>query len=239
MFDSIKYMIESAEKLDLPLHEFIIQKEIETSEKSRDEVIKKLNRSLDVMKDSLKKGIEIDVVLPIRDAMEQSKKMLASPFFFSKDIKEAVYWAMSIIEYNCGMGLICAAPTAGSCGVFPATILKAKEILDLVYKCKGTGVSVKITPDPFEIIIGKTTLDAITDIPFIDAMFYPVNGWRRTVKRFMDVVGSIIGLLVLTPVFALIAIAIKLDSEGPVFYHQERLGKDGKIFNIWKLYGFR
>jgi exopolysaccharide biosynthesis polyprenyl glycosylphosphotransferase len=109
-----------------------------------------------------------------------------------------------------------------------------EEILELVYKCKGTGVSMKITPDPFEIIIGKTTLDAVTDIPLIDAMFYPVSGWRRTVKRFMDVTMASLGLIILSPIFVMIAIAIKLDSKGPVFFQQERLGKDGKPFMIWK-----
>jgi L-serine dehydratase len=113
----------------LKLHELILEREMELSGKSKDEILKRLHKSLEAMKTSLEKGLKIDVVLPIQQAMEQSKKMQASPFFLSKDIKEAVYWAMSIAEYSSGMGRICAAPTAGSCGVFPSVIFKAQEML--------------------------------------------------------------------------------------------------------------
>lgn len=53
-------------------------------------------------------------------------------------------------------------------------------------------------------------------------------------KRTFDIVVSFIGLLILSPIFLIIAIAIKLDSKGPVFFKQERIGKDGKEFRIFK-----
>lgn len=130
MFESIAELLELAEAKKKELHEVIIEREMESTNKSLEKVMEGLKKSLDTMKQSLEKGLKIDVVLPIGEAMEQSQKMQAKPFFLSKDIKEAVYWAMSIMEYNNGMGVICAAPTAGSCGVFPATILKAKEMLN-------------------------------------------------------------------------------------------------------------
>ncbi|NLB80516.1 MAG: sugar transferase [Clostridiaceae bacterium] len=54
------------------------------------------------------------------------------------------------------------------------------------------------------------------------------------IKRVIDIVISLIGLIVLSPFLALIAIVIKVDSEGPVIFKQKRLGKDGKIFEIYK-----
>ena len=57
---------------------------------------------------------------------------------------------------------------------------------------------------------------------------------QLVLKRVVDVVGSVVGLAVLAIPFALIALAIKLDSRGPVFFRQERVGKDGKTFKIWK-----
>lgn len=130
MFESIAELLDLAENSKKDLHEIIIEREMASTNKSYDKVMEGLNKSLTVMKQSLEKGLKIDMVLPIGEAMEQSQKMQAKPFFLSKDIKEAVYWAMSIMEYNNGMGVICAAPTAGSCGVFPATILKGKEMLN-------------------------------------------------------------------------------------------------------------
>lgn len=54
------------------------------------------------------------------------------------------------------------------------------------------------------------------------------------IKRCIDFVGSLIGIIILSPVFLVIAIMIKTSSEGPVFFKQERLGKDGKVFKIIK-----
>lgn len=53
-------------------------------------------------------------------------------------------------------------------------------------------------------------------------------------KRCIDFLGSLIGLIILSPVFAIISVLIKLTSKGPVFFLQERLGKDGKVFKIIK-----
>ena len=58
-------------------------------------------------------------------------------------------------------------------------------------------------------------------------------------KTAMDYLGSVVGLVLLSPLFLLIAILIKLDSPGPVFYTQSRVGKGGKIFRIWKFRSMR
>lgn len=55
-----------------------------------------------------------------------------------------------------------------------------------------------------------------------------------TGKRFFDLVCTLPGLIVLSPVFLAVALAVKIDSRGPVFFRQERVGKDGKIFKIYK-----
>ncbi len=60
------------------------------------------------------------------------------------------------------------------------------------------------------------------------------KAFQRFLKRATDIVVSVIGLTFLAPVFLLIAAAIKLDSPGPVFFRQERVGKDGRIFRIFK-----
>src|SRR5690554_1181168 len=53
-------------------------------------------------------------------------------------------------------------------------------------------------------------------------------------KRLMDIFGSLIGIILLLPVLIIVALAIKIDSKGPVFFRQERLGKNGKVFKIIK-----
>lgn len=56
----------------------------------------------------------------------------------------------------------------------------------------------------------------------------------RFTKRFFDILASLIGLIILSPVFLIVAIAIKIDDGGPVFYNQERIGKNGKEFKMYK-----
>jgi len=63
----------------------------------------------------------------------------------------------------------------------------------------------------------------------------PVSGWRRVVKRAMDVVGSLLGLVFSAPLIGASAVAIKLDSSGPVFFVQERAGQNGQPFRMVKL----
>ena len=58
--------------------------------------------------------------------------------------------------------------------------------------------------------------------------------WQQAIKRFFDIVISIMSLLILFPLFLLIALLIKLDSQGPVFYVQERIGQNGRPFNLIK-----
>ncbi|MHA1303159.1 MAG: L-serine ammonia-lyase, iron-sulfur-dependent, subunit alpha [Candidatus Heimdallarchaeaceae archaeon] len=129
MFESIKQLITECEEKQQDIVEIIIQEEINTTEKTREEIITRSKELVEIMRRSLSKGITEDVTLPIEEAMEQSQKLISNPIFLSKDLKEAIYWSMSIGEYNSGMGLIVACPTAGSAGVFPSVLFKAKEML--------------------------------------------------------------------------------------------------------------
>lgn len=63
----------------------------------------------------------------------------------------------------------------------------------------------------------------------------PITGWRRIAKRAMDIVGSLLGLIISAPLIAASAVAIKLDSSGPVFFIQERAGQNGQPFQMVKL----
>jgi len=130
MFESILNLLNEAEAKGIPLHELIINDEIEYQNTRKETIIEKLNKSLVVMKQSLEKALESDIELPIKEASHQAKKMLSEGIFCGNNLKEAVGWAMAIGEYNSGMGLIVACPTAGSSGVLPAVLFKAKEILN-------------------------------------------------------------------------------------------------------------
>ena len=130
MYKNLKHFLKDAKENKLFLHEAVIKEECLSTDKTRDFVLKRAKKSLDAMLNSLEKGNTLDINLPIKEVIEQSQLMMKTPTFLSKDLKEAVYWAMSIVEYSNGMGIICAAPTAGSSGVFPAVLFKAQQMLD-------------------------------------------------------------------------------------------------------------
>ncbi|MEG8988772.1 sugar transferase [Ignavibacteria bacterium 4148-Me] len=107
-------------------------------------------------------------------------------------------------------------------------------ILDIISKCNGNEVEIKIVPDLYDIISGQVKTSQIYGIPLIDIMPELMPEWEKKLKRLMDIVFSLLLLIVTSPITLLAAIAIKLESEGPVFYKQERMGMNGKIFKIIK-----
>ncbi|MBN2511098.1 MAG: undecaprenyl-phosphate glucose phosphotransferase [Spirochaetales bacterium] len=71
-------------------------------------------------------------------------------------------------------------------------------------------------------------------IPLIEINEPGLSLFQRTIKRTFDIIGSMVGLVLLSPVFVLVALLVKLTSRGPVFYGQERMSIDGKLFTMWK-----
>ncbi len=105
------------------------------------------------------------------------------------------------------------------------------KIVDL---CDGVDVSIKIVPDLYEIISGQARTMQIYGFPLIDIMPQLMPVWEKQLKRVMDISVSILFLLFTLPITLITAIAIKIESKGPVFYIQERLGMKGKKINIIK-----
>jgi exopolysaccharide biosynthesis polyprenyl glycosylphosphotransferase len=105
---------------------------------------------------------------------------------------------------------------------------------ELVQSIKELDVQVDIVPRLFEAVGPNASIHTIEGVPLMGLP--PVGPTRSSLalKRLIDVVGTSIGLLLLAPVFAVIAIAIKLDSKGPVFYRHERVGRDGSPLHLFK-----
>jgi len=107
-------------------------------------------------------------------------------------------------------------------------------VMEVLSKCEGEEVSIKIVPDLYEIISGQARTNQIYGFPLIDIMPQLMPEWEKKIKRLMDIVISFLILTLTLPVTLLVAIAIKFDSKGPVFFLQERMGQNGKIFKVIK-----
>jgi len=108
--------------------------------------------------------------------------------------------------------------------------LSHQEILAIISRCERGQVGIKIFPDLFQIIASEMSIGDLGGLPLLNVRDVALRGWRLTLKRAVDLIGSTIMLLVLSPFLMMIALAIKLDSRGPVFYAQERMGLDAKPF---------
>lgn len=108
-------------------------------------------------------------------------------------------------------------------------------LFDTMIKCgRGIRVVYRVVPNLLNCIPRKTYIDQIGAVPMVRLFEEPLSGPARFLKRSVDLVVSAIGLLVTSPLWLLTAIAIKLESSGPVFYTQERVGMDGQIFLLYK-----
>ncbi|HJU36731.1 MAG TPA: sugar transferase [Gaiellaceae bacterium] len=108
------------------------------------------------------------------------------------------------------------------------------EVLHVLRLLRSSQVQVDIVPRLFEVIGPKTRLHTVEGLPLIAWPPARLSRGSRLAKRAMDLVLSVIGLVLLAPVLALIAVLIKLDSPGPVFFRQVRVGSGGKTFRICK-----
>lgn len=107
-------------------------------------------------------------------------------------------------------------------------------LLEIISRSEGKNISIKIVPDLYEIISGQAKTSQIYGIPLIDVMPELMPEWEKKLKRLMDIVLSMILLIVTFPATFLTVLAIKIDSKGPIFYKQERMGMNGKVFKILK-----
>ncbi len=111
---------------------------------------------------------------------------------------------------------------------------KHAKVLDVIDKVSDTRVGMKILPDMYDIISGLARTQQIYGIPLVDINPGIMQPWEKLIKRLSDVVISALSLLLFLPFGLILALLIKLDSRGPVFYTQDRLGLYGKVFRIIK-----
>lgn len=109
-----------------------------------------------------------------------------------------------------------------------------EELADLILALQDQSVKIRMVPDVLEMITIRTGIENLRGIPLISLRGPAIMGLNRVMKRGLDLAGSLIGLVISAPFMALIALLIKLDSPGPVFFVQERAGQYGKPFRMYK-----
>jgi len=110
------------------------------------------------------------------------------------------------------------------------------HLAQIVAACEEQGIIIRLRSDVFDLSIGRFRIENSIDGDFPTITMYTgrQHGWPVTVKRFVDVVVAAAATLLCAPIFILAAIAIKLDSPGPILFVQERIGLNKRRFNLYK-----
>ena len=116
-----------------------------------------------------------------------------------------------------------------------------REVLDLVTQVEDETVAIKIYPDAFQLITNNdVSVGELNGLPLITLRAVPLDRrLNRTIKRLLDVAVSFAALVLLSPLLLLVAVLVRFDSPGPVFFVQERVGRDGKPFSMIKFRSMR
>ncbi len=109
-------------------------------------------------------------------------------------------------------------------------------VIDLVDFCHEHHIVFKFVPNLYQTLTKHLDVDTIGAVPVIELKRTPLDGWGKVFKRVVDIVGASAGLVIFSPVFLIIAIAIKLDTPGPVFARLPRVSR-GKQFILYKFRG--
>jgi exopolysaccharide biosynthesis polyprenyl glycosylphosphotransferase len=110
-----------------------------------------------------------------------------------------------------------------------------EQVWPIVRMCEKSGVRLKLVPDLFEMSLSRVQVDTIAGVPLLDVQEKPARRIARATKRLLDILAGSTIALISIPILAGLALLIKLDSEGPVFIKQERVGRNGRRFSCWKL----
>lgn len=104
----------------------------------------------------------------------------------------------------------------------------------LYWQLRRAGITLRLLPSSVEMLHRRGVPEVLAGLPTLRLQPPLLSGWDYRVKRLVDFVGAFFGLILLSPLFVGVAIAIKLTSPGSIFFCQERMGLHGKVFQLWK-----
>ncbi len=108
------------------------------------------------------------------------------------------------------------------------------KLRSIIARIQWGTISIKILPDMYDILSGSVKMTNIFGALLIQLDNETMPFWQQALKRFIDVFVSVIAIIVLFPFYLIMAIAVKLSSQGPVFFLQDRIGLNGEVFKIIK-----
>ena len=108
------------------------------------------------------------------------------------------------------------------------------KLMQILLKIDNGVARIKTLPDTYVILSGSVKMTNIYGALLLDVLSDAMPFWQKVLKRVIDLSMSFVALILLTPFYLFSAVAVKLSSPGPIFFLQDRIGKDGRVFKIFK-----
>ncbi|HXF63226.1 MAG TPA: sugar transferase [Caldilineaceae bacterium] len=118
--------------------------------------------------------------------------------------------------------------------IFALPLHAHARLANLVVSLYELPIRIHVVPDYFDLAFHGATIESIGGIPLIGLRDPAIDGFQRFVKRLMDIALAGLGLLLVWPVMAIVALAIKLEDGGPILYRSLRVGENGRLFSMLK-----
>jgi exopolysaccharide biosynthesis polyprenyl glycosylphosphotransferase len=118
--------------------------------------------------------------------------------------------------------------------IIAPTTADAGGVIELIRVAKAAGVRVSVLPRMLEVVGSAVEFEDVDGMTMLGVRPFGLPRSSRLLKRAFDLVAAALGLVIIGPVIALIALAVRLDSKGPIFFRQVRVGRDGRHFRIYK-----
>ncbi len=154
----------------------------------------------------------VDDALPKGTQVEEGYEVIGS----ADELKELV------VRHQAGLVLVAA------------TAFDATRLNRMLWELQDLDIDLQITSGTVDLMASRMTVQSVAGVPLLYVRRTGMNRVQLTLKRSLDVFGSALGLLLLSPFLAAIALWIKKDSPGGAFFGQVRSGRDGKTFRCWK-----
>jgi exopolysaccharide biosynthesis polyprenyl glycosylphosphotransferase len=114
-----------------------------------------------------------------------------------------------------------------------------EQLISVMRQCEGHDVGMKIVPDLYDIVSGQARISSLYGFPLMDVRPQLMKPWEEFAKRTLDIAVSLLVLVIGSPVWLLVAAAVRVDSSGASLYRQVRVGRNGVQFKIFKFRSMR
>lgn len=177
-------------------------------------------------------GIRIRAFADLRSASEVEDDLIAQ---FRRDITQATGSGTGRIIFGIGSVERALRDYAIDEVIFTDVVEVMPMVEEMVLICSERGVETTIAADLFSVGLVKSGISYFGDMPLIHFQTPPGDKWELALKRWVDIVGASILMILLSPLFLIISVSILLTMGRPVLFVQKRVGLNGRLFNLYKL----